>query len=305
MSHLVILNQPVAGWFRITSDKHFLYFSYSCVMDVFKKIPLALALLWATSSLAQTSLPIPLNIQAAYNKGTRSINGTPGKNYWQNRPDYNIKVSFNPQSRVLDGTVDIDYTNNSPDTLYQVLFKLYPNLFKKGVVRAMPIRAEDITDGVKIKKISIDQQEQDTASLANDGTNMMIKVAGLLPKHTIHFTINYDYTLNKTSHIRTGQVDTGAFFIAYFFPRVAVYDDVDGWNMNPYRGSEEFYNDFCHFKAEITVPGNYQVWATGNLTNPAQVYTDRYVKRINDAGLSDKVTDIITIADLKEDNISP
>ena len=121
----------------------------------------------------------------------------------------------------------------------------------------------------------------------------------------VHFDISYAYTLNKTSHIRTGQVDTGAFFIAYFFPRVAVYDDIDGWNKNPYRGTEEFYNDFCHFNAEITVPGNYQVWATGNLTNPKQVYTDRYMERINDAGLNDKVTDIITDDDLNEGNISP
>src|ERR1700744_5884857 len=289
----------------LAAAKHFRYFSYSCFMDLFKKIPLALSLLWATVTLAQTSLPIPLNIQVAYNKSTRSATDVPGKNYWQNRADYAIRVNFNPQSRVLDGTVDIEYTNNSPDTLNQVLFKLYPNLYKKGVVRAMPIRPGDITDGGNIKSISIDKQAQDTSGLANDGTNMMIKVPGLLPKHTMHFTISYDYTLNKTSHIRTGQVDTGAFFIAYFFPRVAVYDDIDGWNQNPYRGSEEFYNDFCHFNAEITVPGNYQVWATGNLTNPTKVYTDRYVERIEEAGLNDKVTNIITEDDLKEGKISP
>src|SRR6202000_2328874 len=149
------------------------------------------------------------------------------------------------------------------------------------------------------------QQDQDISTLTIEGTNMIVKVPELLPNQHIHFDIDYNYILNRTSHIRTGQVDTGAFFIAYFFPRVAVYDDIDGWNINPYRGSEEFYNDFCHFKADITVPGNYQVWATGNLTNAKQVYTDRYVKRINDAGLSDKVIDIITTADLKEGNISP
>jgi len=274
-------------------------------MDLLKRIPLALFLFGATACFAQTSLPVPLNIQAAYNKGTRSPNGMPGKNYWQNKADYTIKVNFDPHSRLLDGTVSIDYTNNSPDTLHEIWFKLYPNFYKKGVVRNMPVRPEDITDGVKIKKLVIGQQEQDTSSLGIDGTNMVQHIPALLPKQALHIDIAYSYTLNKTSHVRTGQVDSGAFFIAYFFPRIAVFDDIDGWNQNPYLGSEEFYNDFCHFNAEITVPGNYQVWATGNLTNPNQVYTDRYVKKINDAGLSDKVTDIITKADLKEGNISP
>ena len=109
-------------------------------------------------------------------------------------------------------------------------------------------------------------------NLMIEGTNMIIPVAYVLPKQKIHFDIAYSYTLNKTSHIRTGQVDSGAFFIAYFFPRITVYDDIDGWNRNPYRGTEEFYNDFCHFNAEITVPGNYQVWATGNLTNVTSLY---------------------------------
>jgi hypothetical protein len=270
-------------------------------MNLLKKSLTAVALLWVTVSLAQTTLPVPLNMQATYTKGTRSPSGAPGKNYWQNRADYIIKVNFNPQSRNIDGTVAIDYTNNSPDTLKEVWFKLYPNLYKKGVIRAMPVHSEDVTDGMKIHKLTVDQ---DTAKLAIEGTNMTVSIPPLLPGQKTHFNITYSYTLNKTSHIRTGQVDTGAFFVAYFFPRIAVYDDIDGWNKYPYRGSEEFYNDFCHFNAEITVPGNYQVWATGNLTNTEQVYTDRYVKRINDATQSDKVTDIISDADLQAGNIS-
>ena len=273
-------------------------------MVLFKKIFLVLLLLFATNCFAQTTLPVPLNIQATYNKGTRSPTGAPGKNYWQNNADYNLTINFNPQTRMLGGIDEIDYTNNSPDTLTQIWFKLYPNLFKKGVIRSMPIHPEDVTNGVKIASIEIDHQEVDTAKLIIDGTNMVVNVPQILPKQKIHFKILYSYTLNKTSHIRTGQVDTGAFFIAYFFPRITVYDDVDGWNQNPYLGTAEFYNDFCHFHASITVPGNYQVWATGNLTNPTQVYTDRYAKRIAEAERSDKVTDIITEDDLKAGNIS-
>ncbi|HTK17977.1 MAG TPA: M1 family metallopeptidase [Mucilaginibacter sp.] len=274
-------------------------------MHLLRRSLSAIILLCAIVSFAQTSLPIATNIQATYNKGTRSTNGTPGKNYWQNRADYSLTINFTSKTRVLDGVDEIDYTNNSPDTLKQIWFKLYPNLYQKGNIRAMPVKPEDITDGVKISRIEINQAVYDTTKLIINGTNMIIPNQLTLPNQKIHLKIYYSYTLNKTSHIRTGQVDTGAFFIAYFFPRVAVYDDIDGWNTAPYRGSEEFYNDFCHFKAAITVPGNYQVWATGNLTNPNQVYTDRYIKRIQDAEKNDKVTDIITEDDLKAGNISP
>ena len=174
-----------------------------------KKIPFIFLLLWYTAGFTQTTLPVPLNIQHTYNIGTRTESGAPGKNYWQNHADYTIKVNFDPKSRLLDGTVSIDYTNNSPDTLTQVWFKLYPNLFKKGSVRNMPIHPEDINEGVRIKKLSVNQQDQDIEGLTIEGTNMIVKVPELLPNHHIHFDIDYNYVLNQTSHIRTGQVDTG------------------------------------------------------------------------------------------------
>ena len=265
-------------------------------MIYLKKLLPAFALLVAFNSSAQTMLPVPVNIQNTYKKGTRTTTGEPGKNYWQNFADYTIKVNFDPQTRLLSGTVAIDYVNNSPDTLNEIYFKLYPNLYKKGVPRVSNIKPEDESDGVHINELTIDQQQQPT-QWRIDGTNMRMKIAALLPSKHIHFNISYSYTLNKGSHVRTGQVDSGAFFIAYFFPRVAVYDDIDGWNKYPYRGSEEFYNDFCHFSAEITVPGNYEVWGTGNLKNINDVYTSKIADRIAAAGKNDAVTDVITNTD--------
>ncbi|WP_428330622.1 M1 family metallopeptidase [Mucilaginibacter sp.] len=266
----------------------------------------ALILLAGANSYAQTTLPIPVNLQATYTKGTRTINGAPGKNYWQNYADYTINVNFDPQSLLLQGTVSVDYTNNSPDDLSEIDFKLYPNIYKKGSVRNMPVLPADITDGVQIKKMSINTQDQDASAWTIDGTNMTVKLSSpLASKQKIHFDITYAYTINKISHIRTGQVDPSSFFIAYFFPRIAVYDDIDGWNQNHYRGSEEFYNDFCHFNLAVTVPGNYKVWSTGTLKNTSEVYSPQIVQRINAAALSDKVTDIIAESDIKAGNITP
>src|ERR1700744_2999589 len=269
-----------------------------------KKIFTAIALVFAIHSFGQTALPIPVNLQQTYVNGTRSTNGAPGKNYWQNKDNYTIKVNFNPKSRVLNGVVDIDYINNSPDTLNQVYFKLYPNLYLKGAIRNMKVSPADETNGVQVQKLSINNQVQPAKEWNIDGTNMVLTIPSLLSKQKIHFTINYSYVLNKGSHIRTGQLDTGAFFIAYFFPRVAVYDDIDGWNQHPYLGTEEFYNDFCNFNAEITVPGNYEVWATGNLKNASEVYQPKIAERIAAAGLSDEVTDIITAADQKSNSVT-
>ena len=269
-------------------------------MTSFYKLLFPIVLLGTFNSYAQTTLPVPVNLQATYTKGTRTASGAPGKNYWQNSAGYTVSVNFNPATRVLDGNVSVDYTNNSPDTLNEVDFKLYPNIYKKGTIRNMAISGDDITDGVQIKKLSVNKNEQAASQWRIDGTNMTLKTAPVMPKQKVHFDISYSYILNKTSHIRTGQVDSGAFFIAYFFPRIAVYDDIDGWNQNHYRGGEEFYNDFCHFNLSVTVPGNYKVWSTGNLKNAGDVYAQKIVQRIHDAERSDKVTDIITEAELNE-----
>ena len=85
-------------------------------MKLHLSLSLFAALTFCANSFAQTSLPVPVNIQAAYEKGTRSTTGRPGSNYWQNRANYTLKVNFDPHSRLLSGTVSVDYTNNSPDT---------------------------------------------------------------------------------------------------------------------------------------------------------------------------------------------
>ena len=256
------------------------------------------------ASQAQTALPIPLNIKKTFDKGTRSMNGKPGKNYWQNGAVYNINVNFDPATRVIKGTVMINYTNNSPDTLKEIVFKLYPNIYKKGASRLMNIKGEDVTDGVVIEKLSANDEQLAANNYRIDATNMSVRIKPLLPKGTVKFSISYNYILNKQSHIRTGQVEDGAYFIAYFFPRIAVYDDIDGWNRNPYLGTQEFYNDFCDFTTSVTVPGDYIVWATGDLTNSAAIFKEKYQQRIQQAETNDGYITIIDSTDIKNERIT-
>ncbi|RZL27663.1 MAG: peptidase, partial [Pedobacter sp.] len=257
---------------------------------------IALLLFSAFYLKAQIQLPVEPVFQNTYLKGTRSTDGKPGKKYWQNSSNYNLKVDFNPVSRLLKGTVEVVYTNNSPDTLKEIWFKLYPNLYKKGVPRKARFAEADLGEGVTVEKLTSNGKSITDFNI--DGTNMTVKVPAVLPGKTIKFDITYNYTLNKGSHMRTGQVDEGSHFVAYFFPRIAVYDDVDGWNKYPYTGAEEFYNDFDNFNAEVTVPGGYSVWATGDLKNASDVFQKEIVSKITSAEKNDAVVDVITESDL-------
>jgi hypothetical protein len=252
---------------------------------------------------AQTSLPISVNIAAAIKKQTRTTNGTPGKNYWQNTASYDLKINFDPATRLLKGEANIEYTNNSPDSLRQMVWKLYPNLYKKTSIRMMTISEADMTDGVVIESMAM--EGANLSSRRINGTNMNIALPKpLLPKQTTHFTVAWHYTLNKGSHTRTGEIDPGADFVAYFFPRIAVYDDIDGWNNYPYLGTQEFYNDFCHFKAAITVPSNEVVWSTGNLLNGKDVLSEKAYNNLQRAEKNDAYLYIIDSTDLAQKNFT-
>jgi hypothetical protein len=263
-----------------------------------KTILTLLLLTILTSHISAQQLPVATNFKHAYVTQTRTTTGAPGKNYWQNTGKYNIKVNFNPSTRELTGAEGIDYTNNSPDTLTTLVIKLYPNLYQAQSMRNMPVSPNDLTTGMTISALRLGNKEIKHRII---GTNMYLRDLQILPGQSTHLDISFNYTLNRTSFIRTGQVDTGAFVIAYFYPRIAVYDDIDGWNDYPYIGREEFYNDYCDFSVDITIPANYACWATGTLTNPEEVYHPNILRRLS--GLTDTITDIIRPADWQTNTV--
>jgi hypothetical protein len=226
-------------------------------------------------------LPIPRNIQPAFEKGTRLRSGQPGPAYWQNT-----------------GNEEIEYVNNSPDTLHKLVIKLYPNYYKKGAARTREINPEDVSEGMSIKSLIVDQKEISEKDIVIESTNMFVKV-NVYPGQKVRIMIFFSYVLNKGSHNRTGQVDEGSYFIAYFFPRIAVYDDIDGWNLYPYTGSYEFYHDFCNFNLTLRVPSRYVVWATGDHVNRAEVFTETVLKRLLAAETSDEPVTVIDTSDYR------
>ncbi len=240
----------------------------------------------------------------ALKANTRSADGMPGKSYWQNSSNYNINAVFNPATGILEGREDITYYNNSPDTLKTIVVRLYQDIFKKGNKRISEVDPTDLTEGVVIKSI-IYQKEQlsgnnESAYITRAGTNMYIKLPQkLAPKSSANIHLEWSFKIPSKTQLRMGTYDSSSFFVGQWYPQIAVYDDIRGWDIHDYNGLAEFYNDFSNFEVGITVPGGYAVWATGKLTNGNDVMNAAYYDKIQEAMNSDKMITIAVPADYK------
>ncbi len=219
---------------------------------------------------------IPVEMKKAVKMGSRTLDGIPGKNYWQNHSDYFIDATLNTETRILSGHEKIVYYNESPDTLKRIVFRLYQNYYKKGTARAWIIDTTDVTMGVKYKNVSVrlsnsDENVFDKSS--ETATNMIVYlISPLLPHSSAQIEMDWQFRIPAISKNRMGYYGDNNFFIAYWYPQVAVYDDFDGWDRVEFYGTTEFYNDFNNYDVKITVPPKFKVWATGELKNTEEIY---------------------------------
>ena len=253
----------------------------------------------------KSSLTIPLNIQKAINKGTRTLEGSPGSNYWQNSADYKIKAELVPQTRILTGTEEITYYNNSPDTLKQIVIKILMDIYRKGNSKDFEINTNALTDGMKSSGIFVDGKEYKTdgtsSKLRREGTNLFLTLEKpIIPKSKSEIKCDWNFIIPNASQIRMGAYDSTTFFVAYWFPQVAVYDDIDGWDVVNYTGQAETYNDFSNYEVELTIPKNFLFWATGILQNPEDVLAKEILERYKKAYASDTVVKIVEEKDYQK-----
>jgi hypothetical protein len=255
-------------------------------------------ILCAGSFAQKPNIFIPINFLKAVEKGTRTLDGTPGPNYFQNFSDYIIKATFNPKTGELSGMESVYYKNKSPDTLKFLVVRLYPDLFKKDAMRQAEVEPEDLNDGVELQSVSVNNNVIDVSKLKHYGTNVVIPlVSKLQPRYSLTLDIKWKVKLPLKTQLRMGKYDSTSYFVAYWYPQIAVYDDISGWCMESYTGLQEFYNDFAGFDVEITVPAGNVVWATGELLNGKDLFTDEINKKIVNAVNSDEVVPIITAKD--------
>ncbi|HVX49299.1 MAG TPA: M1 family metallopeptidase, partial [Chitinophagaceae bacterium] len=247
---------------------------------------------------------MPRGVAQAFKKETRQLNGMPGKNYWQNHAVYNITVDAMPPGRNIKGTENITYFNNSPDTLKVLAVKLFINIHKPGAPRVQPATEDYLTSGVHIDGVSIENQKQRWNDELPRFTNTSIQLPkALLPHDSVHLSINWHYEISLQSG-REGMIDSTTYFLAYFYPRIAVYDDYNGWDRMTFTDAQEFYSDFNDYTVTLNVPKNYIVWGTGTLQHPETVLQPQYVQRMNQSLTSDGIVHVVTKEDLAAKNVT-
>jgi hypothetical protein len=249
-------------------------------------------------------LYMPRDVENAFKNDVRSFDGRPGKNYWQNRGRYSITVTATPPNRRINGTEEITYINNSPDTLRNLLFKLIVNIHKPGAPRYGGASPDYLTDGVTVDSFAVNGKSQPWANNPYVFTNMRIRPRQSLNAHdSIQLYIKWHYNVSVQSG-REGAIDSTTFYLAYFYPRVAVYDDYEGWDATDFNDALEFYNDFNDYTVNVQVPKNYIVWGTGTLLNASAVLQSKYVQRFQQSLTSDDIINVVTKQDLQTKNIT-
>jgi hypothetical protein len=252
-----------------------------------KKLTIFFVLILSAGVVFSQNLVSTLEFKNAIAKETRSESGKPGMNYWQNRSVYDIDVRLTPETRTINGKEKIQYFNNSPDTLQTIVVRLYQNFFKKNAPRDFEIDARDATDGVQLLKIIINGEEYkttDTVRFSQYSTNFTLLLKSPIQPHSkAEILIDWSSILPHYRNVRAGTYDSTTFFVGYWYPQIAVYDDIHGWDMLYYSGLTEFYNDCNDFNVNIRVPDNFIVWATGLLQNKEDIFTDATQTKLNSA----------------------
>ena len=223
----------------------------------------------------------------------RSAGGAPGLKYWNNRADYKISSTLDTTAHELSGSVTISYTNNSPDDLPFLWLQLDQNIFRKdsrGVVTT-PISGgrwanRSFTDGDVIRSVTLIRNGQPVRAdyLVTD-TRMQIRLPEELKGNggNIQVKIDYSFSVPEYGTDRMGRLHTNngwIYEIAQWYPRMAVYDDVYGWNVLPYLGAGEFYLEYGNIDYTITAPSDLVIAGSGELLNPAEVLTAAQLSRL-------------------------
>jgi len=264
----------------------------------------AAALLTSITGFSQQKLYTPRDVQKAYKNGTRSLDGKPGKNYWQNKGRYKIDITAMPPSRLIKGAETISYVNNSPDTIKNPNIKLFLNIHKPGAARGQSTSRDYLTDGVFIDKVAVNGQARPNDNTQNTFTNFRLRLpSALLPGDSVQLSFDWHYDVSLQSG-REGMIDSTTYFLAYFYPRVAVYDDYNGWDRMNFTDDHEFYSDFNDYDVSIHVPANYVVWGTGTLQQPEKLLQPAVLARFNESLRSDKTIRVASLDEFRSNNVT-
>jgi hypothetical protein len=248
----------------------------------------------------------------------RSASGEPGPKYWQNRADYKINAALDTAAHKVSGDVEITYTNNSPDNLKFLWLQVDQNIYRedsRGSATSTQAGGRwansKFTEGDVIKSISAEVGGKTfTPKYSVTDTRMQVWLNEVLKAsgNKAKLRIAFEFAVPEYGTDRMGRLKTKngwVYEIAQWFPRLCVYDDIQGWNTLPYIGQGEFYLEYGDIEYAVTAPSNVIVVGSGELLNPQDCYTPEQIKRWNDAKNSDKTVAIRSEKEIKEASSRP
>ena len=235
---------------------------------------------------------------------SRTASGAPGHAYWQNRADYVMDIHLDDHKQTISGKETITYHNQSPDPLQYLWLQLDQNnqspdsdsyststgkLGEQTSARTLARYEHNLDRGFNIEKITSTSGE--ALPFTINKTMMRIDLPqAIAPGASYSFKVEWNYNINN--RIREGGRSGYEYFtadsnylyaIAQFYPRMCVYDDINGWQHKQFLGSGEFTVPFGNYDVRIKVPGDHAIAATGTLQNPKDVLTKEQQDRLNQA----------------------
>ncbi len=251
----------------------------------------------AAPAASAQSLYMPRSIKQTYAEGTRSLDGKPGPHYWQNHGNYVITISAMPPDRLISGSEQITYINNSPDTLKTLTIRLFGNFHKPGAPRAGGATEASMTSGVHIRSFAVNGERQKWNESSRYFTWQPVRLpTALAPHDSVKLSFDWYYDLVQRPG-REGVIDSTTYYLAYFYPRVSVYDDYNGWDQMDHT-SHEFYSDFNDYDVTVKVPANFVVWGTGTLVNADSLLQPQSLARFKASFTSDSTIHVASGTDI-------
>ncbi len=237
------------------------------------------------------------SFERAVAQGTRTRTGAPGPRYWQQWAEYRITSELNPISKRLTGQESITYYNRSPDALKEVYVQLLPNLFSPGARHNTDVPWS--VEGIELDRVAAQGQVLKAGGGEGpgyevNGTIMRIRLPReLTAGGTAPFEFSWKLRVPPDGAPRGGQ-DGEVFYINHWYPQMAVYDDINGWQIDQYLGTAEFYMGYGNYDVTLTVPAGWLVDATGRLLNPAEVLSPQTRARLDSAAHGHQIIHVVT-----------
>ncbi|UCF40673.1 MAG: M1 family metallopeptidase [Gemmatimonadota bacterium] len=243
-----------------------------------------------------------LEYRRALANGTRTTEGVPGPNYWQQSAHYTIAARLDVAEKRLEGTTRILYRNASPDTLPRLVVQLIQNFHREDAPRTF---GAEITGGYTLTRVVAggealeEAQRPNTPGYVMRQTNLyIVPPAPVAPGDSVVLELEWSFKIPQNGASgRMGWNSDDFFYLAYWYPQMAVYDDVVGWQADPFTGLAEFYSGFAQYDVTLDVPEGWLVQGTGRLLNEREVLPDPVIARLRQAEVSDTVVHVITEQD--------